>query len=324
MAPTTTLLEQLTLPVFQAPMFLISGPDMVVNACEAGIVGSFPTQNARTPEILDAWMTQIKQRLAESETTTPWAVNIIMHPSYARGKHDLAILLKHKPPIVITALGSPASLVEHVHSYGGIVLADVINPTYAKKAANANVDGLVLVSAGAGGHTGYLSPIVFVQEIRAWWEGLLAVGGGIGTGQSVLAAQAMGADIAYLGTRFIPTTESLCQQEYKQMVVESNSNDIVTSDAITGVKANWLRQSLANGGYDPDNMPEKADIDFASNAGTDNKRWKDIWAAGQGVACSSAIQPIGDIVNQLTQEYHHAFNTLNSRYQANQKQRQAS
>jgi len=324
MTLSTSLAEQLTLPIFQAPMFLISGPDMVVNACRAGIVGSFPTQNARTPEILDEWMGDIKRRLAQSNTTTPWAVNIIMHSSYARGKRDLDILLKHQPPIVISALGSPASLVEHVHSYGGIVLADVINPGYAKKAANAKVDGLVLVSAGAGGHTGYLSPIVFVQEIRQWWDGLLAIGGGFGTGQSVLAAQAMGADIAYLGTRFIPTTESLCQQEYKQMVVEASSNDIVTSDAITGVKANWLRQSLENGGYDPDNMPEKAEIDFTNNAGAQNKRWKDIWAAGQGVASSTSIQPIGEIVEQLTSEYHSAFTTLNTRYQPHKQKIQTS
>ena len=248
-------------------MFLISGPDMVVNACRAGVIGSFPTQNARTPEILDQWMSQIKTRLAGHHDASPWAVNIIMHPSYARGKDDFEVILKHQPPIVITALGSPAALVEQVHSYGGIVLADVINPSYAKKAAAAKVDGLVLVSAGAGGHTGYLSPFVFVQEIRKWWKGLLVLGGGIGSGQAVLATQAMGADIAYLGTRFIPTNESLCQAEYKHMVVDSNSDDIVVSDVITGVKANWLRQSLVNGGYDPDNMPATGKIDFASAQG---------------------------------------------------------
>lgn len=297
------LLDKLIIPVMQAPMFLISGPDMVVNACRAGVVGSFPTQNARTPEILDEWMCHIKSRLATHHNAAPWAVNIIMHSSYARGKEDFEVIIKHKPPIVITALGSPAALVEQVHSYGGIVLADVITPSYAKKAAAANVDGLVLVSAGAGGHTGYLSPFVFVQEIRKWWQGLLVLGGGIGTGQSVLAAQAMGADIAYLGTRFIPSNESLCQPEYKKMVVESNSDDIVISDAITGVKANWLRQSLANGGYDPDNMPTKAKIDFASAAGVENKRWKDVWAAGQGVGSSTAVQPIAEIVDELTSEY---------------------
>jgi nitronate monooxygenase len=308
----STLVDKLTIPVMQAPMFLISGPDMVVNACKAGVVGSFPTQNARTPEILDEWMEQIKSRLATDNVTTPWGVNLIVHPSYARGKEDLEVILKHQPPIVITALGSPAALVEQVHSYGGIVLADVINPSYAKKAAAANVDGLVLVSVGAGGHTGYLSPFVFVQEIRKWWQGLLVLGGGIGSGQAVLAAQAMGADIAYLGTRFIPTTESLCQPEYKQMVVASNSDDIVISDAITGVKANWLRQSLANGGYDPDNMPERGTIDFASAAGAENKRWKDIWAAGQGVGSSTAVQSIAEIVEELTHEYQGALSALST------------
>lgn len=310
MTLSSPLLNKLAIPVMQAPMFLISGPDMVVNACRAGIIGSFPTQNARTPEILDDWMSQIKARLTCHQDASPWAVNIIMHPSYARGKVDFEVILKHKPPIVITALGSPAALVEQVHSYGGIVLADVINPYYAKKAAAAKVDGLVLVSAGAGGHTGYLSPFVFVQEIRKWWKGLLVLGGGIGTGQAVLATQAMGADIAYLGTRFIPTSESLCQPEYKQMVVESNSDDIVMSDAITGVKANWLRQSLTNGGYDPDNMPTKGIINFAGAAGVENKRWKDIWAAGQGVGSSTAVQSIAEIVDVLTNEYQESLADL--------------
>ncbi|WP_340679411.1 nitronate monooxygenase [Paraglaciecola sp.] len=313
MTSASTILEKLSIPVMQAPMFLISGPDMVVNACRAGIIGSFPTQNARTPEILDEWLSQIKSRLASQHITTPWAVNLITHPTYGRGKADFEVILKHKPPIVITALGSPAALVEQVHSYGGLVLADVINPIYAKKAAAANVDGLVLVSSGAGGHTGYLSPFVFVQEIRKWWQGLLVLGGGIGTGQAVLATQAMGADIAYLGTRFIPSHESLCQAEYKQMVVDSNSDDIVTSDAITGVKANWLRQSLANGGYDPDNMPLKGKIDFASAAGAENKRWKDIWAAGQGVGSSTDIEPMADIVKALTDEYQASFAALQAR-----------
>ncbi|WP_339719497.1 nitronate monooxygenase [uncultured Paraglaciecola sp.] len=310
MSLASTLVDKLRLPAMQAPMFLISGPDMVVNACRAGIIGSFPTQNARTPEILDEWLSQITKRLASEQITSPWAVNLITHPTYVRGKEDFEIILKYKPPIVITALGSPAALVEQVHNYGGIVLADVINPSYAKKAAAAKVDGLVLVSAGAGGHTGYLSPFVFVQEIRKWWQGLLVLGGGIGTGEAVLATQAMGADIAYLGTRFIPTHESLCQTEYKQMVVDSNSNDIVISDAITGVKANWLRQSLANGGYDPDNMPVTGKIDFASASGAENKRWKDIWAAGQGVDSSTAIQAISEIVETLSSEYQRSLANL--------------
>jgi nitronate monooxygenase len=303
-------LDTLRIPAIQAPMFLISGPDMVVSACEAGIVGSFPTQNARTPAILDQWMKKIRTRLDSDPNAAPWAVNIIMHPSYDRAKADFDVILKHKPPIVITALGSPAALVEQVHRYGGIVLADVINPEYAKKAAAAKVDGLVLVSAGAGGHTGYLSPFVFVHEIRRWWHGLLVLGGGIGTGQAILATQAMGADMAYLGTHFIASEESQCQTEYKQMVVQADSGDIVTSDAITGVKANWLRQSLSNGGYDPDDMPSPGKIDFTSAAGTQNKRWKDIWAAGQGVASAKSVQPVRDIVNTLVDEYHKAISAV--------------
>ncbi|MEP1447839.1 MAG: nitronate monooxygenase [Paraglaciecola sp.] len=313
MNSASSLTKKLSLPVMQAPMFLISGPDMVVNACRAGIIGSFPTQNARTPEILDQWLGQINTRLDNEQITTPWAVNLITHPTYARGKEDFQMILKHKPPIVITALGSPAALVAEVHNYGGIVLADVINPSYAKKAVTAKVDGLVLVSTGAGGHTGYLSPFVFVQEIRKFWQGLLVLGGGIGSGEAVLATQAMGADIAYLGTRFIPTDESLCQTEYKQMVVDSDSGDVVVSDAITGVKANWLRQSLINGGYNPDNMPSAAKINFASAAGTENKRWKDIWAAGQGVASSTAIQPISEVVETLKNEYQRSLTSLMNR-----------
>lgn len=302
MTQAAEILSELRLPAMQAPMFLISGPEMVINACKAGIVGCFPAPNARTPEILDEWMTQIKDAVTADETAAPWAVNIIVHPSYPRRDADLDLILKHKPPIVVTALGSPQHVVEQIHGYGGIVLADVISPRFAKKAAAAGVDGLVLVSAGAGGHTGYLSPFVFVNEIRQWWDGLLVLGGGISTGSAIHAAQTMGADIAYLGTRFIPTTESMCQQEYKEMVVNTDADGIVTSDAITGVKANWMRQSLINGGYDPDNMPEQGSIDFASN-GADNKRWKDIWAAGQGVGASTAVTDIAAIVDELEIEY---------------------
>ncbi|BFM15690.1 nitronate monooxygenase family protein [Maricurvus nonylphenolicus] len=296
------LQQSLKLPAIQAPMFLISGPDMVINACRSGIVGCFPTPNARTTDILDQWMTDIKAAVENNHDAAPWAVNLIVHPSYPRRDADLDLILKHKPPIVITALGSPRDVVEKIHAYGGLVLADVINPTFARKAASAGVDGLVLVSAGAGGHTGYLSPFVFVEEIRQWFDGILVLGGGIATGAAIHATQTMGADFAYLGTRFIPTEESLCQQEYKTMVVESNADDIITSDAITGVKANWMRQSLINGGYDPDNMPAKGNIDFANN-GADNKRWKDIWAAGQGVGASDQITSIANIVNQLHNEY---------------------
>lgn len=294
--------SQLKIPAIQAPMFLISGPEMVINACRSGIVGSFPTPNARTIEILDQWMTDIKTAIDADKNAAPWAVNLIVHPSYPRRDADLDLILKHQPPIVITALGSPQDVVEKIHAYGGIVLADVINPRFARKAAAAGVDGLVLVSAGAGGHTGYLSPFVFVEEVRQWFDGIIVLGGGIATGSAIHATQTMGADLAYLGTRFIPTSESLCQEEYKTMVVDSHAEDIITSDAITGVKANWMKQSLINGGYDPANMPAQGSIDFASN-GADNKRWKDIWAAGQGVGASTEVSSISAIVDQLHSEY---------------------
>ncbi|NIB43339.1 nitronate monooxygenase [Pseudomaricurvus alkylphenolicus] len=300
MTKPTDLPTQLRLPAMQAPMFLISGPDMVINACRAGIIGCFPTPNARTTETLDEWMGQITEALKPQDA--PWAVNLIVHPSYPRRDADLELILKHKPPVVVTALGSPRHVVEQIHNYGGLVLADVINPTFARKAASAGVDGLVLVSTGAGGHTGYLSPFVFINEIRQWWDGLIVLGGGISTGRDIHAVQTMGADIAYIGTRFIATDEGLCKTEYKQMVVDSGADDIVTSDAITGVKANWMRQSLIKGGYDPDNMPAKGSVDFASN-GADNKRWKDIWAAGQGVGATRAIEKIANIVDQLDLEY---------------------
>ncbi len=290
-------------------MFLISGTEMVINTCKAGVIGSFPTQNARTSEILDQWMSNITSALDGDDSAAPWAVNLIVHPSYPRRDADLELILKHKPPIVITALGSPKDVVEKIHGYGGIVLADVINPRFARKAAAAKVDGLVLVSAGAGGHTGYLSPFVFVEEIRQWFDGLIVLGGGIASGAAIHATQALGADLAYLGTAFIPTEESLCQQEYKTMVVDSNAEDIVTSDAITGVKANWMRQSLINGGYDPDNMPAQGSIDFASN-GADNKRWKDIWAAGQGVGSSKEILPVKCVIEALTEQYCHSIERM--------------
>jgi nitronate monooxygenase len=302
MTQAKDILGQLQIPAMQAPMFLISGPDMVINACKSGVIGCFPTANARTPETLDEWMTQIKEGVATDQNAAPWSVNLIVHPSYPRRDADLDLILKHKPPIVVTALGSPAHVVEQIHSYGGIVLADVISPRFARKAAAAGVDGLVLVSAGAGGHTGQLSPFVFINEIRQWWDGLLILGGGISTGSAIHAAQTMGADLAYLGTSFIATTESMCQQEYKEMVVDSNADDIITSDAITGVKANWMKESLIQGGYDPDNMPAQGTIDFANN-GADNKRWKDIWAAGQGVGASTKITDIANIVNELKNQY---------------------
>lgn len=296
-------LSQLRLPVFQAPMFLQSGPEMVIASCKAGIVGTFPSVNARTLEELEAWLDRITGEVSAEDA--PWAMNLMMHRSNTRRMDDLALAERYKAPIVITALGSPKEAIETVHGYGGIVLADVIDIRFAAKAIAAGVDGLVLVSAGAGGHTGQLSGFAFVEEVRRHFDGIVVMGGGISSGRGVRAAQVLGADYAYMGTRFIASTESMAEAEYKQMVVDSSGVDIVCSDALTGVKANWLRASLEQAGYDPDNMPDKGDIDIIKSSG-DAKRWRDVWSAGQGVGAIDEILPIKAIVDQLEVEYKQA------------------
>ena len=286
-------------------MFLISGPEMVIASCKAGIVGSFPAPNARTLEQLEQWLIQITESLADVPDAAPWAINLITHKSNPRWKDDLALAVKYKAPVVICALGSPKDAVEAVQAYGGKIYADVNTPMFARKAAATGVDGLALLCSGAGGHTGQISPFAFVDEVRTFWDGEIILSGAISTGKSILAAQALGADYVYMGTRFIPTKESMAVQEYQQMIVDANADDIVCSDAITGVKANWLKESLKNAGYDPHNMPEASAIDFASAAG-DRKRWKDIWAAGQGVGSIKDITAISEVVAELEQGYQQA------------------
>ena len=300
----TNPLERLRIPVFQAPMFLQSGPDMVIACCKAGIVGTFPSVNARTLEDLEAWLEQITGGIDE-QRDAPWAVNLMMHRSNQRRLDDLALAVKYRAPIVISALGSPREAVEAVHAYGGLVLADVIDTRLASKAIATGVDGLVLVAAGAGGHTGQQSGFAFVQEIRQLWDGIVVLGGGIANGRGVRAAEVLGADYAYMGTRFIATEESLADPAYKQMVVDARGADIVCSDALTGVKANWLRASLERAGYDPDNMPDPGDIDITKSA-ADAKRWRDVWSAGQGVGAISDILPITTLVDRLESEYRRA------------------
>ena len=294
--------RQLRLPVIQAPMFLVSGPAMVIAACRAGIIGSFPTQNVRDDAELERWFAAIDAQTGANGGCAPYAVNVIVHPSYPRREQDLAAVLKWKPPIVITALGSPRDVVDAIHSYGGMVLADVISLRFARKALDAGVDGLVLVAAGAGGHTGPIAGFAFVEEVRRFYAGPLVLGGGIGSGRAIRAAEVLGADFAYLGTRFLATEESLVSQEQKRMVVASGSEDIVCSDSFTGVKANWLRQSIVNYGLDPDHLPEGR-IDFSRQ---DLKRWRDIWSAGQGVGAVDRICPLAEVVAQLEREYHTA------------------
>jgi nitronate monooxygenase len=297
-------LAQLRIPVIQAPMFLQSGPEMVIASCRAGIVGTFPSVNARTVEELESWLQRITAATG-GEQDGPWALNLMMHRSNARRFEDLALAVKYQAPLVISALGSPKEAIDEVHSYGGKVFADVIDTRFAAKAVEAGVDGLVLVAAGAGGHTGQQAGFAFVEEVRQFWQGDIVLGGGISSGRGVRAAQVLGADYAYMGTRFIATEESMAVPEYKQMVVDASGADIICSDALTGVKANWLRASLVAAGYDPANMPAGATIDIAAST-SDAKRWRDVWSAGQGVGAIHDILPIAELIDRLEAEYRAA------------------
>jgi nitronate monooxygenase len=302
MPQPTILARNLKLPAIAAPMFLISGPEMVLAACRSGVIGSFPTPNARTPEILDQWMTQICAALASEGNAACWAANLVVHPSNSRLPADLDCVLKHKPPLVITALGSPIRVIEAVHSYGGLVFADVNSVSFARKAVAAGVDGLVLVAAGAGGHTGHTVGFAFVEEVRAFWGGPIVLGGAISTGHAIRAAEVLGADLAYLGTALIACEESMADPAYKQMVVEADAASIVPSKGITGITANWLRPSLIAAGYDPANMPEDKKPDF-ENAQDDAKAWKNLWSAGQGVGAVRSCVPLAELIARLKEEY---------------------
>mgnify|MGYP002634551519 FL=1 len=295
-------LSELRLPVIQAPLFLLSGPEMVIASCRAGIVGSFPSPNARTPEILEDWLIEITSALKGTSRVAPWAINLVMHRSNPRRHADLELAVKYQAPLVITALGSPEEAVEAVHGYGGKIYADVNSVEFARRAAATDVDGLALICAGAGGHTGQISPFAFVEEVRQFFDGEIILSGAVSNGRAIYAAEVLGADYVYMGTRFIPSHECLAADDYKQMVVDASAGDIVSSDSVTGVKANWLKNSLLNAGYDLKNMPPAGDINFLEAAG-DVKRWRDIWAAGQAVGSITQQQSIKDIVDQLEQEY---------------------
>lgn len=306
---------KLRLPAFAAPMFLLSGPELVIAACEAGLIGAFPTPNARNAETLERWMREITAALAAARRKSPekiigpWCANLITHSSNARLSADLALVAKYQPPLAVTALGSPKPAIGIVHGYGGLVFADVISVTLAKKAAAAGADGLVCVSAGAGGHTGFLSPFAFISAVREFFDGYVVLGGGISDGAGIAGAIAAGADFAYLGTSFIAADESMAAPAYKQMAVQSGIDDLVISAGVTGTAASWLKQSLRNQGYDPDNMPAAPDRDYDSrNSGA--KRWKDLWAAGQGVGSVKAIEPAAAIAARLETEYFAALARL--------------
>ncbi|MFC3580467.1 NAD(P)H-dependent flavin oxidoreductase [Sphingomonas hylomeconis] len=294
-----TLPFALRLPVVAAPMFLVSGPALVIAACRAGIVGSFPTTNCRTAAEVDAWMSEI----TASIDGAPWAANLITHSTNERLADDLALVAKHKPPLVITALGSPAPVIDTVHAYGGTVLADVIDVRLAQKALGAGADGLACVAAGAGGHTGTLSPLAFVSAIRGFFEGPVALGGGIADGAGIAAAIAAGADLIYMGTRFVAASESLAAPGYKAMLAESGIADLVVSTAVTGTAASWLRASFDAAGYTVDGgAPTRA----YNSAGDGAARWRDIWSAGQGVHAITGETPTAAIVDDLERGFRAA------------------
>ena len=307
----------LRLPVFAAPMFLISGPEMVLAACKAGIVGAFPTPNARPIDVLKTWMTEITEGLAKArdtqgaDTLGPWCANLVTHSSNTRLAQDLELITHFKPPVVVTALGSPKPAIEVVHAYGGRVYADVINLTLAQKAVKAGADGLACVCAGAGGHTGFLSPFAFVSAIREFFDGEIILGGGICDGAGIAGAIAAGADYVYMGTRFIPAHESMAPPAYKDMILNSNIDDLIISAGVTGTPASWLKPSLKLNGLDPDNMPAAPTRHYDSSTEFSGKKWLDVWAAGQGLGTIRSRQSVADIVSQLSSEFDTAMRRFN-------------
>ena len=308
----------LRVPVFAAPMFLISGPDLVLAACKAGIIGAFPTPNARPIAMLDTWMHQITEGLARARdeqpaaTIGPWCANLVTHSSNTRLAEDLELVARYKPPVVVTALGSPKPAIEVVHAYGGLVFADVISLGLARKAVAAGADGLACVCAGAGGHTGFLSPFAFISAVREFFDGYVIAGGGISDGWGVAGAIASGADFVYMGTRFIPAAESMAPPAYKQMVVESGIDDLVVSAGVSGTAASWLKPSLRANGLDPDNMPDAPGRQYDSNQSFAGKKWTDVWAAGQGLGTIRGIEPTAVIVDQLSRDYQQAIARMQS------------
>lgn len=311
----------LSLPVVASPMFIASGPDLVVAECTAGVIGAFPALNARPASLLGDWLDEITERCASyadanpESIVAPFAVNQIVHRSNDRLEADMATIVEHKVPIVITSLGARPEINEAVHSYGGIVLHDVINNTFAHKAIEKGADGLIAVAAGAGGHAGTLSPFALLSEIRAWFDGPLLLSGAIAHGRSVLAAQAAGADFAYVGSAFLSTAEANVADDYRQMVVKSGASDIVYSNLFTGVHGNYLRGSIEAAGLDPDNLPtsDPSAMSFGSSSG-DAKAWRDIWGSGQGIGAIAAAGTVAELVARLRSEYLTAREELTARW----------
>jgi len=320
MALPAALKDKLRLPVVAAPLFIISNPNLVIAQCKAGVVGSFPALNARPEPVLEEWLQRITSELAEYDAahpeapSAPFAVNQIVHGSNARLKHDMDLCVKYKAPIVITSLGAKEWVNDMVHSYGGIVLHDVINNRFAKKAIEKGADGLIAVAAGAGGHAGTTSPIALIQEIREWFNGPLLLSGAIATGDAVLAAQAMGADLGYIGSAFIATEEADAEQAYKQAIVDYGADDIVYSNLFTGVHGNYLKPSIEAAGLDPNNLPESdpSAMDFGSGGNTDAKAWKNIWGCGQGIGAVKRLGTTAEYVATLQAEYANAKARINA------------
>ena len=304
--------------VVGAPLFIVSGPELVISQCKAGVVGSFPALNARPQEVLDEWLIQIKEELDKhnqenpDSPAAPFAVNQICHASNDRLMQDMESCVKHEVPIIITSLRPPLEIVEAAHSYGGVVFHDVINVRHAKKAAEQGVDGLILVCAGAGGHAGTHSPFALVREVKEWFDGTILLSGSISDGHSIASSLALGADLAYIGTRFIATKEANADQRYKDMLIESSASDIVYSSLFTGVSGNYLKPSIEKAGLDPDNLPgaDKSKMNFGSGGNTKSKAWKDIWGSGQGIGSIKSDPTVQDLVNELTEQYEQAYGEM--------------
>ena len=303
MTMPAAIARRLSIPVIGSPLFIISNPDLVIAQCKAGIIGSFPSLNARPLAQLDEWLTRLGTELTDADA--PYAVNLIVHKTTARLEEDLALVVKHKVPVVITSLGAREDVNAAVHGYGGIVMHDIISDRFARKAIEKGADGLIAVAAGAGGHAGTTSPFALIQEIRQWFDGPLALSGSIASGDAVLAALAMGADFAYIGSAFIATTEARADDRYKAMIVESKAVDIVYSNLFTGVHGNYLRPSIVAAGMDPDNLADGdvSTMNFGSGGNSDAKAWKDIWGCGQGIGAVSEVQGAGAYVAKLRREY---------------------
>ncbi|MBU2907140.1 nitronate monooxygenase [Arenibacter algicola] len=312
MSKKAAFIKELALPVVAAPMFLISGPQLVIECCKNGIVGTFPALNQRSTEGFEDWLVEIKTELKKYEEETgkkaaPYGVNLIVHPTNPRLEADLKVCIKHKVPLIITSLGAVAQVVHAIHSYGGLVFHDIIKKRHAEKAAEAGVDGLILVSAGAGGHAGTINPMSLVAEIKKFYDKTILLSGCISTGQDIASALQMGADLAYMGTRFINTKESKASEEYRQMIIKAGASDVVYTAAISGVHANFLGASLKAAGITEEDLKKDRKIDFGKELNTEAKAWKTIWSAGQGVTTIDNVESVSELVANLKSEFKSAI-----------------